>query len=166
MLRKILLPYLAEPSCIYSFSTVSSLHPFSFLMTFTLVRYKIHPCHVYIIIYMHVYLHTHTADSHKVYATVVDKQDHLYHLGGGEYNDREFETYPDRYGSIFAEKVGGEGRGGEGGVCDSNRASLIKQNIATHHKSPKEVFFLEKNGLPQVGFELTMLCSLRWVLCH
>ena len=46
-----------------------------------------------------------TADSHKVYATVVDKADHLYRLQGGEYDDEEFEAFPDRYGSIFADKV-------------------------------------------------------------
>ena len=46
-----------------------------------------------------------TADSRKVYATVVDKADHLYRLQGGEYDDAEFESHPDRYGSIFADQV-------------------------------------------------------------
>ena len=46
-----------------------------------------------------------TAGSRKVYATVVDKADHLYRLQGGEYDDAEFEAYPDRYGSIFADQV-------------------------------------------------------------
>ena len=57
---------------------------------------------------MHFNTHTHTngyADWHKVYGTVVDKADHLYRLAGGEYDDDEFETHPDRYGSIFADKV-------------------------------------------------------------
>ena len=40
-----------------------------------------------------------------MYATVVDKADHLYRLEGGEYDDHEFEAFPDRYGSIFANKV-------------------------------------------------------------
>jgi alpha-aminoadipic semialdehyde synthase len=44
-------------------------------------------------------------DNHKVYATVVDKADHLYRLEGGGYDDAEFEAHPDRYGSIFADKV-------------------------------------------------------------
>ena len=46
-----------------------------------------------------------TADCHKVYATVVDKADHLYRLAGGDYDDEEFEKFPDRYDSIFADKV-------------------------------------------------------------
>ncbi|CAI8051538.1 Alpha-aminoadipic semialdehyde synthase, mitochondrial [Geodia barretti] len=45
-----------------------------------------------------------TGDCHKVYATVVDKADHLYRLAGGDYDDEEFEKFPDRYDSIFADK--------------------------------------------------------------
>ena len=36
---------------------------------------------------------------------MVDKADHLYRLEGGEYDDEEFEKFPDRYNSIFADKV-------------------------------------------------------------
>lgn len=46
-----------------------------------------------------------TGDNRKVYATVVDKADHLYRLEGGDYDDAEFEAYPDRYGSIFADQI-------------------------------------------------------------
>jgi alpha-aminoadipic semialdehyde synthase len=46
-----------------------------------------------------------TGDCHKVYATVVDKADHLYRLAGGDYDDEEFEKFPDRYDSIFADKI-------------------------------------------------------------
>ena len=55
----------------------------------------VHDVHVYILL----------PDNRKVYATVVDKADHLYRLEGGDYDDAEFEAYPDRYGSIFADQV-------------------------------------------------------------
>ena len=63
--------------------------------------------HTHTLVLAHSNTHTMNVytDCHKVYGTVVDKADHLYRLAGGEYDDDEFETYPDRYGSIFADKV-------------------------------------------------------------
>ena len=45
------------------------------------------------------------ADTQKVYATVVDKADHLYRRDGGKYSDADFEANPDQYSSIFPDQV-------------------------------------------------------------
>ena len=41
----------------------------------------------------------------KVYVCVVDKQDHLVRINGGQFDEQEFFEHPRRYKSVFSEKV-------------------------------------------------------------
>jgi alpha-aminoadipic semialdehyde synthase len=42
---------------------------------------------------------------HKVYVCVVDKQDHLVRTNGGSFDEKEFFTHPERYKSVFTDKI-------------------------------------------------------------
>ncbi|XP_065178945.1 alpha-aminoadipic semialdehyde synthase, mitochondrial-like isoform X2 [Sycon ciliatum] len=44
-------------------------------------------------------------DHRRVYATVVKREDHLERIDGGGFNLEEFNTFPERYRSTFAEKI-------------------------------------------------------------
>jgi len=41
-----------------------------------------------------------------VYATVVNKNDHLVRKDGGQYDEDDFQAHPEQYTATFAEKVG------------------------------------------------------------
>ena len=46
-----------------------------------------------------------SGDMRKVYGTVVSKEDYLEHVDGKRFDPSEFRMHPERYRSVFAEKV-------------------------------------------------------------
>jgi alpha-aminoadipic semialdehyde synthase len=46
-----------------------------------------------------------SGDMRKVYGTVVSKEDYLEHIDGKKFDPTEFKAHPERYRSVFAEKI-------------------------------------------------------------
>ncbi|XP_030856176.1 alpha-aminoadipic semialdehyde synthase, mitochondrial [Strongylocentrotus purpuratus] len=100
-------------------------------------------------------------DTRKIYATVVNRKDHLVRKDGGEFEAAEYDDYPERYKSVFNEEIGPWASCIINGIFWDTKHPRFLTNMDTQTLlGPMHVQPTSEPGCPTLPHRLLAICDI------